>query len=99
MFVQVTFVPTATVRLCGLKAKLAMVMLFPPVVGAVVGVATVVGALVGVAVGATIGALVGVLAVDVPPHAAVINRRPATNRQNPTFLIEVAKDFCIVYPL
>ena len=73
LFVQVTVVPTFTVRLCGLNAKFAMEILFPPLVG-VVGV----GAVVGVAVGAVVGAAVGVevLAVDeVPPHAVTRNMR------------------------
>ncbi len=81
LFVQVTWAPTFTVRLCGLNAKLAMETLFPLLVGAVVGVGVgaVVGVAVGVAVGAVVGAAVGVevLAVDgVPPHAARRNMRP-----------------------
>ena len=102
MFVQVTFVPTLTVRLCGLKAKLAMETLLPPL-GAVVaaavgvGVGVAVGTTVGVAVGATVG--VEVLAVDgvLPPHAASVNTRPMINTQNQVFATLVAKYFCIIF--
>jgi hypothetical protein len=96
LFVQVTFVPTLTVRLCGLKAKLAMETLLPPL-GAVVAAA--VGVEVGVAVGATVG--VEVLAVDgvLPPHAASVNTRPMINTQNQVFATLVAKYFCIIFLL
>jgi len=105
LFVQVTFVPTLTVRLCGLKAKLAMETLLPPLPGAVVaavvevGVGVAVGATVGVAVavGATVG--VEVLAVEgvLPPHAASVNTRPMINTQNQVFATLVAKYFCIIF--
>jgi hypothetical protein len=103
LFVQVTFVPTLTVRLCGLKAKLAMETLLPPlpgaVVAAVVGVGVAVGATVGV--GVAVGATVGdeVLAVEgvLPPHAASVNMRPMINTQNQVFATLVAKYFCIIF--
>jgi len=110
LFVQVTFVPTLTVSLCGLKAKLAMETLLPPLLGAVVGVGVgvAVGATVGVgvAVGATVGvgvavgATVGVevLAVDgVLPHAARVNTRPMRNTHHQVFATLVAKYFCIIF--
>ena len=100
LFVQVTFVPTLTVSLCGLKAKLAMETLLPPLLGAVVGVGVgvAVGATVGVgvAVGATVG--VEVLAVDgVLPHAARVNTRPMRNTHHQVFATLVAKYFCIIF--
>ena len=98
MFVQVTFVPALTVRLCGLKAKLAMVTLFPLLAGGVVAAAVGVG--VGVAVGVAVGATVGVevLAVDgVLPHAASVNTRPMINTQNQVCATLVAKYCCIIF--
>jgi hypothetical protein len=84
-----------TVRVAGLKAKLLMVMLLPPLGAAAVGVSvgTVIGAVVGV--GATVGAVVGVsvgvaLAVpELPPHAASNNRRLMANRQSPALVAAV----------
>lgn len=59
LFVQVILVPTVTVRLCGLNAKLAMETLFAPPDGTVVGAG--IGALVGAAIGAVVGAGAGAL--------------------------------------
>jgi len=88
LFVQVTLVPTVTVKLCGPNAKLAMETLFPPLAGAVVGVA--VSAVVGAAVG------VEVLVVgEVPPHAATMSTRPITDTQSHCFVILVVTDFSI----
>jgi hypothetical protein len=83
LFVQLTFVPTFTVRDVGLKAKFAIVTLLPVLVGAVVGVG--VGALVGAAVGAVVGAAVGVLAevvVVVPPQAVRSTTRHRASRHS-----------------
>ena len=88
MFVQVTFVPTFTVRVAGLKAKFMIVMLLPVlvvvVVGAVVGV--LVGAVVGVFVGTGVGVLVGADVV-VLPQAARSTRKLTANRHNQAFVV------------
>lgn len=76
MLVQVTLVPTFTVSVAGLKAKLATEMLFPLLVETVVGVS--VGAVVGVGVGAVVATVVDVgawLAALVPPPQAVSTTR------------------------
>lgn len=89
LFVQVILVPTFTVRLAGLKAKLSIVMLFPLLVVAVVGVSvgTLVG--VGVGVGAVVGAVVGtgvgLLAVP-PPQAVNRTRKLIASKQDQTFV-------------
>ena len=83
LFVQLTFVPTFTVRDAGLKAKFAIDTLLPVLVGAVVGVG--VGAVVGVGVGAGVGAVVGVLAVVVVvvlPQAASSTTRHRASRHS-----------------
>lgn len=99
LFVQVTLVPTVTVKLCGLKAKLAMETLFPPLVGAVVEVA--IGAVVGTAVEvAVVGTPVGVEVLVVgegPPHAATMSTRPITDTQSHRFVILVVTDFNISF--
>ncbi len=87
LFVQLTFVPTFTVRDVGLKAKFAIETLLPVLVGAVVGVlvGAAVGAVVGVAVGAVVGAVVGVLAevvVVVPPQAVRSTTRHRASRHS-----------------
>lgn len=101
MFVQVTLVPAVTVKLCGLKAKLAIETLFPPLVGAVVEVA--IGAVVGTAVEvAMVGTAVGVEVLVVgegPPHAATMSTRPITDTQSHRFVILVVTDFNISFLL
>ena len=71
LFVQLTFVPTFTVRDAGLKAKFAIDTLLPVLVGAVVGVG--VGAVVGV---------LAVVVVVVPPQAARSITRHRTSRHS-----------------
>ncbi len=92
LFVQLTFVPTFTVRDTGLKAKFLIVTLLPVLVGAVVGVGVgaAVGAVVGVGVGALVGAVVGVLAVVVvvvPPQAARSTTRHRASRHSQAFVV------------
>jgi len=101
LFVQVTLVPTLTVRLFGLKEKFIIEMLFP-LLGAVVGVGFVVGVAVGAVVGVAVGAAAGVVPpvlVGEPPQAASVSKRLAANRQNQAFEMMVAMCFCIVVPL
>ena len=92
LFVQLTFVPTFTVRDVGLKAKFAIDTLLPVLVGAVVGVlvgaavGAVVGALVGVAVGAVVGVL-AVVVVVVPPQAARSTTRHRASRHSQAFVV------------
>jgi len=99
LFVQLTFVPTFTVRDTGLKAKFLIETLLPVLVGAVVGVG--VGAVVGVGVGAVVGALVGVgvgavvgvlavVVVVVPPQAARSTTRHRASRHSQAFVVVCA---------
>jgi hypothetical protein len=102
LFVQVTLVPTLTVRLFGLKEKFLIETLFPLLVGVVgvgaarVGVGVAVGAVVGVAVGAAVGVVP--VPVGAPPHAARVSKRLTANRENQAFVMMVAMCFCIVVP-
>ena len=91
LFVQLTFVPTFTVREAGLKAKFMIVTLLPVLVGAVVGVGVgaVVGALVGVAVGAMVGVL-AVVVVVVPPQAARSTTKHRASRHSQAFAVGCA---------
>jgi hypothetical protein len=103
LFVQVTLVPTLTVRLFGLKEKFIIETLLPLLAGVVgvgaarVGVGVAVGAVVGVAVGAAVGVVP--VPVGAPPHAARVSKRLTANRQNQDFVMMVAMCFCIVVPL
>jgi len=87
LFVQLTFVPTFTVREAGLKAKFAIDTLLPVLIGAVVGV--LVGAAVGVAVGAVVGVLAGVVVV-VLPQAARSTTRHRASRYSQACVVECA---------
>jgi hypothetical protein len=95
-FVQVTLVPTLTVRLFGLNEKFIIETLFPLLLVAVVGV--LVGAVVGVFVGAVVGVFVGAVVV-VPPQAARSTRRPTASRHRQAFVVVGVDIFCISLPL
>lgn len=103
LFFQVTFVPTFTVTLAGLKEKFATETLLPPLAAAVVGVSVgaVVGVSVGAVVGAAVGAVVGVgLAEAVPPPHAVNNtRKPAMNTQDQILVASERRFFKITIVL
>jgi cell shape-determining protein MreD len=93
LFVQLTFVPTFTVRDVGLKAKFLIDTLLPVLVGAVVGVGVGVGAMVGALVGVAVGTVVGVLAVVVvvvPPQAARSTTRHRASRHSQAFVVVCA---------
>jgi hypothetical protein len=107
-FVQVTLVPTLTVRLLGLNEKFIIETLFPLLL-AVVGVGVGVGFAVGVAVGAmvgvgvAVGAAVGVVPVPVVegalPQAARSTRKPTASRHSQAFVVVGVDVFCMSLPL
>ena len=74
LFVQVTFVPTLTVRLLGAKAKFARAILFPPLLGAVVGAVVGVVKAITVAAVLAVGVAVAVGVVAPPAVGAQIGR-------------------------
>lgn len=105
-FVQVTWVPTLTVRLLGLNEKFIIETLFPllvAVVGVGVAVGVAVGAAVGVAVGVAVGATVGVVPVPVVegalPQAARSTRKPTASRHSQAFVVIGVDVCCISLPL
>ena len=98
LFVQVTLVPTETLSVAGLKAKLATLTLEAlPLAGVAVGVCVglllvgVLAAVVVVAVG-----LVEPLVAGVPPQAARKVSRVRMTRENQAVLEKVDVFFCIV---
>jgi len=107
-FVQVTLVPTLTVRLSGVNEKFLIETLFPLLL-AVVGVGVGVGFAVGVAVGAVVGvgvavgAAVGVVPVPVVegalPQAARSTRKPTASRHSQAFVVVGVDVFCMSLPL
>jgi hypothetical protein len=83
LLVQVTFVPTLTVRVVGPKAKFMIETLSPVLEGVFVG--AVVGVFVGTEVGVFVGTDVGVIVgadVVVLPQAARSTRRPIASRHS-----------------
>jgi hypothetical protein len=109
-FVQVTLVPTVTVRLLGLNEKFIIETLFPlllAVVGVGVGVGVAVGvavgAVVGVAVGVAVGAVVGVVPVPVvagaPPQAARSTSKPTASRHSQACVVVGVDGFFMSLPL
>ena len=86
-FVQVTLVPTLTVRLLGLNEKFIIETLFPLVLVAVVGVGVGVGLVVGVAVGAAVGVVAVPVVEGALPQAARSTRKPITSRHSQAFVV------------
>ena len=103
-FVQVTLVPTLTVRLFGLNEKFIIETLFPLLL-AVVGVGFAVGVAVGAAVGVgvAVGAAVGVVPVPVVegalPQAARSTSKPTASRHSQAFVVVGVDVFCMSLPL
>jgi len=97
-FVQVTLVPTVTVRLLGLNEKFIIETLFPLLV-AVVGVGVGVGVAVGVAVGAVVGVVPVPVVAGAPPQAARSTSKPTASRHSQACVMVGVDGFFMSLPL